>query len=204
LIRILIWHPSNLVSMALASVLVQEQDFSVVARSGTGHGLFDLVRRERPRVAVIDHAIADTMSVTTMCQRLTSSVPDLRVLVLVDRLATPRVDAELMKLVPQVGLLDTASSPAELVRCVHKLAQGEPVLDVNVAVAALVADRNPLTDREREVLRLAVQGEPVANIAAKLCLSAGTVRNYLARITTKTGARTRIEAIRIAAASGWI
>jgi two-component system response regulator DesR len=78
------------------------------------------------------------------------------------------------------------------------------VLDTEVAVAALTAGDNPLTDREREVLRLALDGAPAKEIAKNLYLSTGTVRNYLSRILDKTGARTRIEAIRIAQEAGWI
>jgi two-component system response regulator DesR len=200
----MLWHPSNLVSTALAMALAQEEDFSVAAKSGEGHDLLDLVRRERPHVAIIDYAMASTTSMTAMCHELTSSVPELRILILLDRVVGPRLDAGLLQLAPGVGLVDTDSSPADLIRYVRRLTEGQPVLDVNVVVAALVADRNPLTDREREVLRLALRGEPLADIAAKLCLSTGTVRNYLARITTKTGARTRIEAMRIASTAGWI
>jgi two-component system response regulator DesR len=81
---------------------------------------------------------------------------------------------------------------------------GKFVLDVEFAVAALNADRNPLTERERAILRLARKGEPAKEIAAKLYLSAGTVRNYLSRAMAKTGARTRIEAVRRAQDAGWI
>jgi two-component system response regulator DesR len=84
------------------------------------------------------------------------------------------------------------------------LARGEPVLDVELAVAALTAKDNPLTDRELDVLRLARNGAPTKEIASNLYLSAGTVRNHLARIVLKTGARTRQDAIRIAQDAGWI
>ncbi|GAB3979643.1 response regulator transcription factor [Plantactinospora veratri] len=76
-------------------------------------------------------------------------------------------------------------------------------MDADLVVAALSRD-NPLTEREVEVLEIAAEGWPVVEIASKLSLSAGTVRNHLSRIAGKTGARTRIEAIRIARERGWI
>jgi len=78
------------------------------------------------------------------------------------------------------------------------------VLDPSLAVAALTAEDNPLTDQEREVLRLAVAGIPTKEIARSLHVSAGTVRNCRSRVLAKTGARTRIEAVRIAQEAGWI
>jgi two-component system response regulator DesR len=204
LIRILLWHQSNLISKALATVLAQEDDLIVVAESGEAHGLVNLTLRVRPQVAVFDHALSDAPPIADVCHELVGALAELRVLVLLDRKACLRVGPDLLKLVPGVGLMDTSSSPAELIRCIRLLTQGQPVLDANLAVAAMRAGQNPLTDREREVLRRTLHGQPIPDIAAELFLSTGTVRNYLARITTKTGARTRIEAIRIAESAGWI
>jgi two-component system response regulator DesR len=199
-----LWHESKLISKALATVLAQEDDLIVVAESGQARGLVELTLRVRPQVAVIDHALSDAIPLSDVCQELTSAMAELRVLVLLDRKACQRVGAGLLKLVPGVGLMDTNSAPADLIRSIRLLAQGQPVLDANLAVAAIKADQNPLTDREREVLRRTLRGEPIADIAAGLFLSTGTVRNYLARITAKTGGRNRIEAIRIAESAGWI
>ena len=205
MIRILLWHESRLISKALATVLAHEDDLIVVAESGEARGLVDLTLRVRPQVAVFDHASSDAISIADVCHELTSgALAELRVLVLLDRKACLRIGADLLKLVPGVGLMDTNSAPADLIRCIRLLAQGQPVLDANLAVAAIKADQNPLTDREREVLRRTVRGEPIPDIAAGLFLSTGTVRNYLARITVKTGGRTRLEAIRIAESAGWI
>ncbi|WP_307848942.1 helix-turn-helix transcriptional regulator [Micromonospora sp. U56] len=78
------------------------------------------------------------------------------------------------------------------------------MLDPDLVVAALAVAGSPLTPREREVLDVAAEGHPVRDIAERLVLSAGTVRNHLSRIMAKTGARTRLEAVRIARESGWI
>jgi two-component system, NarL family, response regulator DesR len=126
------------------------------------------------------------------------------VLILLDRQSGAGVSRSLARLAPRVGFLGTETSPYDLVESVRQMARGEPVLDAEVAVAALTADENPLTDRECEVLRMALDGAPAKEIAQRLYLSAGTVRNYLSRILAKTGARSRIEAIRIAQDAGWI
>ncbi|HLL69196.1 MAG TPA: response regulator transcription factor [Micromonosporaceae bacterium] len=204
MIRILLWHPSALVAKALATVLSQEDDITVVVESGDAARLVNLAAREQPRLVLVNHVLGNGPSTAEVCNRLTDLLPDVCVLVLLDRAACARVGADLVKLVPGVGLVDTDSCPAELIRSIRRLLQGEPVIAPDLAVAALKARRNPLTDREREVLRLALCGEPIADIAAELFLTTGTVRNYLARITAKTGARTRIEAIRIAETAGWI
>jgi two-component system response regulator DesR len=202
--RVLVWHQSNLVCRALAAVLAPEDDFDVIAAAGHFDDVVALAVREAPQIAILDHASASKISIADACRQLARALPGVRVLVLLDPPAGQRVGADLVKLAPQVGLMDTGSSPDELVGAIRALLQGKPVVDVHLAVAAIKADRNPLTEREREVLRLAVEGTPVPDIANRLCLSIGTVRNYLSRITAKTGARTRIEAIRNAERAGWI
>jgi two-component system response regulator DesR len=81
---------------------------------------------------------------------------------------------------------------------------GERVIDPDLAVAALSATDNPLTTRELDVLKVAAEGATVGEIAERLFLSGGTVRNYLSRISAKLGAKTRIEAISLARRAGWL
>ncbi len=82
--------------------------------------------------------------------------------------------------------------------------RGEKVIDPTLAAAALAEGADPLTDRERDVLRAAADGSVNAEIAAALHLSEGTVRNYLSMAIQKTGARNRSEAVRIAREKGWL
>ena len=88
-----------------------------------------------------------------------------------------------------------AQELAEAVRRVHA---GLRVVDPALAAESLVGGPNPLTDREREVLRAALDGSPVQQIADRLYLSPGTVRNYLSSAIGKTGTQTRVEAARTA------
>ncbi|MBI0385449.1 response regulator transcription factor, partial [Streptomyces albiflaviniger] len=87
---------------------------------------------------------------------------------------------------------------------IRAVAKGERVIDPQLALAALDDGPQPLTPRELEVLRFAAQGEDSGQIAAKLFLSVGTVRNYLTSAVTKLDARNRVDAIRIAREAGWL
>ncbi|MFB8772642.1 LuxR C-terminal-related transcriptional regulator [Streptomyces broussonetiae] len=102
-----------------------------------------------------------------------------------------------------LGLVDKNASAERLITAVHRVAKGERFLDEPLTVALLEGTKMPLTSRELSVLSLAAQGSPVAEIAARLHLSPGTVRNYLATAIRKVGARNRVDAIRIVQNAGW-
>lgn len=199
-IRVLLGHRGGLLREALFAVLSREPDLEIVADLVHGSEVLLTAVRERADVAVLDPLLHDPVDVKALCQAL----PTLGVLILLERHAVNAACLSLTRLVPRVGLIVTDSSLSDLVAAVRHLARGEPVLDTELAVAALTAEENPLTERERDVLRLAMTGAPPQEIARILFLSAGTVRNYLSHILVKTGARTRIEAIRIAQDAGWI
>ena len=95
------------------------------------------------------------------------------------------------------------AAPCELVRGIRRLARGERVIDASLAVAMVAAPRSPLSPRELTVLSVAASGVPSTEVAAELHLSAGTVRNYISAILRKTGARNRLEAVRLAEGAGW-
>jgi two-component system response regulator DesR len=144
------------------------------------------------------------MAAHELCAGLCEAVPDCRVLVILERALPALPGAVLARMVPRVGLLAADASPSQLVESVRRLSRGEAVLDVEFAVAALSATSTPLTGREREVLLLATEGAPTKEIAARLFLTDGTVRNYLSRIMAKTRSRTLVEAIRRAQDWGWV
>ncbi|CAL9359329.1 response regulator transcription factor [Streptomyces griseomycini] len=102
-----------------------------------------------------------------------------------------------------LGLVDKNASAQRLITAVHTVAKGERFLDETLTVALLKGARMPLTTRELSVVSLAAQGAPVAEIAARLHLSRGTVRNYMATAIRKVGARNRVDAIRIVQSAGW-
>jgi two-component system response regulator DesR len=91
----------------------------------------------------------------------------------------------------------------ELADAVRRVHQGLRVIHPELAIEAW-AETDPLTDRERQVLRLAGEGMASGDIASELRLSEGTVRNYLSEAISKLSASNRIEAARIARAKGWL
>jgi two-component system response regulator DesR len=199
-IRVVLGHHGALVRGALAAVLAKEADLEVLAEIDKAGDVLPVVASGRPHVVVLDSELAGERGIEELCRRM----PGQGVLILIDRDAVSGASLGLVRLAPRVGFVDTDASPAELVEAVRHLARGTPVLDPRVAVAALRAVANPLTGREREVLRLVITGATAQEIARSLSLSAGTVRNYLSHIFTKTGARSRIEAVRKAQEAGWI
>ncbi|MCX5205484.1 response regulator transcription factor [Streptomyces sp. NBC_00237] len=103
-----------------------------------------------------------------------------------------------------LGYVDKGGSPERLAAGIRAVARGERYVDVSLAVGLLHATEIPLTPRELSVLALAAAGSGVGEIALSLHLSRGTVRNYLAAAIRKTGARNRVDAIRIAHGAGWV
>ena len=96
-------------------------------------------------------------------------------------------------------------APAErLADAIRRATSGHRIIDPELAAAALQQGQSPFTPRERDVLEASEDGSPIAEVARRLFLSEGTVRNYLSSAISKTGARNRIEALRLARDNGWI
>ncbi|MBH5334593.1 response regulator transcription factor [Streptomyces pactum] len=103
-----------------------------------------------------------------------------------------------------LGFVNRDAPPGRLLDGIRRLAKGERFVDESLGFGFLRAADIPLTRRELSVLSLAAEGASTAEIAGSLHLSNGTVRNYLAAITRKTGARNRVDAIRISRVAGWV
>ncbi|WP_238161876.1 LuxR C-terminal-related transcriptional regulator [Kribbella antibiotica] len=177
-----------------------EDDLEVVAVLGHLDDILPASVRERPDVMVLDAHLPGAGGIDAVARRSSAG----GVLVLSDRDLPAAASLRLVRQAPRVGLIGTDTSPGELVGAIRKIARGQTVLDSGLMLAAIRVKDNPLTDRECEVLKLVTTGATAQEVARKLCLSAGTVRNYLSRILAKTHARSRIEAIRKAEQAGWI
>jgi two-component system response regulator DesR len=103
-----------------------------------------------------------------------------------------------------VGFVVKDAPPEQLVDAVRRVHAGLRVVDPALAAESLATGQSPLTDRERDVLRVASSGGTIADVARILSLSQGTVRNHLSSAIGKTGARTRAEAARVAEDRGWL
>lgn len=93
---------------------------------------------------------------------------------------------------------------AELAAAIRRVMNGEQVVDASLAVSALSERGNLLTDREHDVLLTSADGATIRDVAARLHLSEGTVRNYLSSAIQKLGARNRVEAVHLAEQKGWL
>jgi two-component system response regulator DesR len=205
LIRIVLVEPMGLLRDALAAVLRAEDDLHVVAELDGLTGVEALARPVPPDLAILGLEPSDPDGADTV-RRLREQLPDSRILVLTGRKGAHRLrralgSRALNDLVR--GLIDKDTTPPQLVRHIREVAEGQRVVDPRLLPSLTLRD-NPLTGRERDVMRLAVLGMPAAEIAVNLDMSTGTVRGYLSAIVRKTGARTLVEAARIARDAGWL
>lgn len=200
-IRLLLADDQALVRGALASLLALEADLEVVAEVGRGDEVVAAAREHRPDVALLDVEMPglDGISATAA---LRAAVPSCRVLV-VTTFGRPGYLRRALE--AGAGGFVVKDTPArQLADCVRRVHAGLRVVDPALAAESLVSGGSPLTERETEVLRAARDGGTVADLAAALHLSEGTVRNHLSAAIGKTGARTRAEAVRLAEEAGWL
>ena len=201
MIRILLVEPMNLLRGTLAATLSLEEDFEVVADLGTLDQALDMARAAPPDVAVVNIALLAGDGLATIA-RLTAEQPDCATLVLAGPDESVLLNRALEVSVD--GVVGTQAAPCDLVRGIRGVVRGERVIDASLAVAMVAAPRSPLSPRELNVLSVAASGVPSTEVAAELHLSTGTVRNYISAILRKTGARNRLEAVRLAEGAGWL
>jgi two-component system response regulator DesR len=200
-IRLLLADDQTLVRTALATLLDLEDDFEVVAQVGRGDEVVAAAREARPDVALLDIEMPGIDGLAAAAA-LAHEVPECRVLIL-----TTFGRPGYLRRAMESGALGfvVKDSPAEqLADAVRRVASGERVVDPALAAATLAGGPSPLTGRERDVLVASRGGATVADIARKLFLSEGTVRNYLSAAIAKTGVRNRVEAVRVADERGWL
>jgi two-component system response regulator DesR len=199
-IRILIAEDQAMVLGALAALLEIETDLDVVAEARTGDEALELAARHQPDVIVTDIEMPG-LSGLDLTGELRNRGSAARVIILTT-FARPGYLRRALELGAAGYLLKDAPS-AELAEAIRRVAGGGRAIDPSLASEAWT-DPDPLTDRERQVLRLADEGLTGAEIARRLSLSEGTVRNYLSESIGKLGARNRIEAARVARQKGWL
>ncbi|WP_033260745.1 response regulator transcription factor [Amycolatopsis vancoresmycina] len=200
-IRLLLADDQALVREALCALLSLEDGFEVVASVGRGDEVVAAAREHRPDVALLDIEMPGLDGLAAAAV-LTAQVPNCRVIML-----TTFGRAGYLRRAMEAGAAGfvVKDAPAEaLADAIRRVRAGERVVDPALAVATLAAGGSPLTARERDVLITARTGATIAEIAGRLYLSEGTVRNYVSAAITKTGARNRIEAVRIADERGWL
>ena len=201
MIRVLIAEDQTLVRGALRALLDLEEDLEVVAEVGRGDAVVDAAREHRPDVALLDIEMPGGDGIEA-ARALSVALPACRAVILTT-FGRPGFLRRAME-VGAAGFLVKDAPVAELARGIRAVMAGERVIDRDLAAAALAIGATPLSARESDVLRAAAGGATVADIAGRLFLSEGTVRNYLSSAMGKTGARTRVEAARVAEEKGWL
>ena len=200
MIRVVIAEDQAMVLGALAALLEIEGEFDVVGRAQDGEEALEMCRTQKPDVLLTDIEMPRRTGLELASALKQEKLPT-RVIIL-----TTFARGGYLRRALDAGASGylLKDSPAEhLANAVRRVRAGGRVIDPELAAEAW-SEPDPLTDRERQVLRMAGEGQPSADIANALNLSEGTVRNYLSEAINKLGAANRVEAARIAREKGWL
>jgi two-component system response regulator DesR len=200
-IRILMADDQHLVRAALAALLTLEADFEVVAQVARGDEVVATALEVHPDVALLDVEMPGLDGLAAAAA-LAQQLPTCKIIIL-----TTFGRAGYLRRAMEAGAVGfvVKDAPAEqLADAVRRVAAGQRVVDPALAAATLAGGNSPLTARERDALVAARDGSTIADIAARLFLSEGTVRNYLSSAISKTNSRNRTEAFRVAEDNGWL
>lgn len=201
MIRVLLAEDQAMVRGALSALLSREKDIEVVAEVARGDEVVQTALVTQPDVALLDIEMPGGDGLAA-AQALQTALPGCRSVIL----TTFGRSGYLRRAMESgaVGFLLKDAPASELAVALRRVMAGERVVDPDLALAALAEGNNPLTKREREVLTTALPGLSHAQIAARLALSEGTIRNHLSAAMQKLGAHNRMEAARMAEQKGWL
>jgi two-component system response regulator DesR len=200
-IRLLVADDQALVRGALASLLDLEADFEVVAQVGRGDEVVAAAIEARADVALLDIEMPGLDGIAAAAA-LRERMPSCRSLI-VTTFGRPGYLRRAME-AGAYGFVVKDTPASQLADAVRRVADGLRVVDPALAAESLAAGRSPLSGRETDVLVAVRTGATASEVAARLHLSEGTVRNHLSAAIGKTGARSGQEAARIAAENGWL
>ena len=200
MIRVVIAEDQQMVLGALAALLTLEGDFVVVGQAVDGTSALELVEQEAPDILVTDIEMPGLTGLELATK--VGKLPIRTRVVIVTTFARPGYLRRAMA-AGAAGYLLKDAPAAQLADGLRRVHRGGRAIDPELAVDAW-GENDPLTDRERQVLRLAGEGRSSAEIGAALALSDGTVRNYLSEAIGKLGVGNRIEAARLAREKGWL
>jgi len=186
---------------ALTAFLQLEPDIDVVGGARNGREAYSMAQKLVPDIVVTDIEMPE-MTGLELIATLHSWMPDIKSII-VTTFGRPGYLRRALE-VGARGYLLKDRPASELVDAVRRVHRGHCVIDQELAAEVWQAEVDPLTERERQILQRAADGQSSLEIASEFRLSDGTVRNYLSRAISKMGVSNRIEAARIARAKGWL
>lgn len=201
IVRVLLAEDQAMVRGALSALLTLEEDIEIVADASRGDEVVSAALDTLPDVALLDIEMPGGNGLGAAAE-LREHLPSCRVIIL-----TTFGRAGYLRRAMEsgaVGFLLKDAPASELATAIRRAMNGERIVDPGLAAAALSEGNNPLTDREREVLAASANGATIEDVARKLYLSEGTVRNYLSTAIKKLETRNRVEAARLAERKGWL
>jgi two-component system, NarL family, response regulator DesR len=197
----MIAEDQTMVRQALVALLELEPDIDVVAQAATGDEALAMASKHQPDVAVLDIEMPGPSGIEVAGQlRRTGFGGKVVIVTTFDRPGYLRAAMA----AGASGFLLKDAPAADLAAAIRQVAAGQRVVDPSLAAAALAQGESPLTERETEVLAASAGHDAIADIAARLHLSNGTVRNHLSAAIQKLGARNRAEAVEMAQQKGWL
>jgi two-component system, NarL family, response regulator DesR len=201
MIRILVADDEHLIRDAIIGLLDLVDDFEVVGRAASGDEAQATALQTRPDVALLDLQLPGPDGIE-VARRLATQLPDCRCIIVTSYARPGYLKSALAAGVR--GFLPKTVSSQTLLGVVRTVAGGGRYVDPELAAEAISAGDSPLSPRESDVLAWARDGAPVDEIARRVSLSPGTVRNHLSAVIAKLGTANRHEAVRLATERGWI
>ncbi|MCK9858380.1 response regulator transcription factor [Paenibacillus sp. ATY16] len=200
MMRVLVAEDQGMLRGALSALLDLEEDIEVVGQAEDGEQALEMIRSLKPDICVMDIEMPKLTGLD-VAERLRAEKHPCLVVILTTFSRSGYFQRAMKAGVK--GFLLKDSPIDELSAALRNVNGGKRAVSPELALSFWEAE-NPLTEREREVLRLAREGLPAGEIASRLFLSAGTVRNYLSEAIQKLDAKNRIDAIGIAEKNGWL
>ncbi|MGV9196192.1 response regulator transcription factor [Arcanobacterium canis] len=200
MIKVLIADDQAMIRGAFAALLSFEDDIEVVGEASRGDDVVAAVEKLAPDVVLLDIEMPGLSGIDAADELLRRYGVRVLIVTTFGRVGYVRRALDM----GVHGFILKDAPVEELVQAIRDVHAGGHVVDPSLATQSLFAGVNPLTVREQEVLRVALTGLPIAQIAQRVYLTQGTVRNYLSSAIGKTGATTRMEAARIAHNNGWL
>ena len=201
MIRVLLAEDQAMVRGALSALLSREQDIEVVVEVARGDEIVEAAQANHPDIALLDIEMPGSSGLDAAVV-LRQVLPSCRTVILTTFGRSGYLQRAMKS--GAVGFLLKDAPASELAIALRRVMAGERVVDPELALAALSQGANPLTNREREVLSASLFGASLGDIAARLSLSEGTVRNHLSIAIQKLAAQNRMEAARRAEQKGWL